>query len=101
LRRSKEVSANKTRATLIGSSAVLMWATLALFTTPTGEVPPFQLIAMAFGIAFTLSLIKWQISGDGVRHHFKLATPVWAIGVEGLFGYHFLYFMALRTGPTI
>ena len=78
-----------------------MWATLALFTTLTAEVPPFQLITMAFGIAFTLSLIKWQISGDGVRHHFKLATPVWAIGVEGLFGYHFLYFMALRNAPPV
>ena len=32
------------RATLVGGSAVLMWATLALLTTLTGTVPPFQLV---------------------------------------------------------
>jgi len=78
-----------------------MWATLALLTALTGDVPPFQLVAMALGIAFILSLIKWQISGEGISHHFKLAAPVWAVGVGGLFGYHFLYFMALRNAPPI
>src|SRR3546814_9564623 len=42
-------------ATLIGGTAVLMWGALALLTTWTGRVPPFQLLALAFGIAFALS----------------------------------------------
>ena len=37
-------------ATLIGFSAVLMWALLALFTAASGTVPPFQLSAMCFAI---------------------------------------------------
>ncbi len=89
------------RATLIGASAVLMWATLALLTTLTGAVPPFQLVAMAFSVAFALSLVKWLLAGDGVVRHLKLAPPVWGLGVGGLFGYHFFYFMALRHAPPI
>jgi drug/metabolite transporter (DMT)-like permease len=89
------------RATLIGASAVLMWATLALLTTLTGAVPPFQLVAMAFCIAFILSLFKWMIAGGGIVRHLKLPLMVWALGVGGLFGYHFFYFMALRNAPPI
>jgi drug/metabolite transporter (DMT)-like permease len=78
-----------------------MWATLALLTTLSGAVPPFQLIAMAFSVAFTLSLVKWLLAGGGIVRHLKLALPVWALGVGGLFGYHFFYFMALRNAPPI
>lgn len=92
---------NRSRATLIGASAVLMWSTLALFTTLTGKVPPFQLVAMAFSVAFILSLIKWQFSQDGIVRHLRLPLPVWALGVGGLFGYHFFYFMALRNAPPV
>ncbi|MDP6109734.1 MAG: EamA family transporter [Rhodospirillales bacterium] len=96
-----EFSNNRTRATLIGSSAVLMWATLALLTTLTGDVPPFQLTAMAFSIAFTLSVVKWRLSGESITRHLTLPLPVWALGVGGLFGYHFFYFMALRNAPPV
>ena len=44
---------------MIGASAVLMWATLALLTTLSGDVPPFQLVAMSFSIALSLALVKW------------------------------------------
>ncbi len=86
---------------MIGSSAVLMWATLALLTTQTGEVPPFQLVAMAFSIAFGLSMLKWHLSGESIARHLMLPLPVWALGVGGLFGYHFFYFMALRNAPPV
>lgn len=90
-----------TRATLIGASAVLLWSTLALLTTLSGSVPPFQLIAMAFSVAFALSLVKWLLAGQGITRHLKLALPVWGLGVGGLFGYHFFYFFALRNAPPI
>ena len=38
------------RATLIGFSAVVMWALLALLTDASGAVPPFLLSALAFSI---------------------------------------------------
>ena len=36
----------KMRATLIGFTAILMWALLALFTAASGKMPPFQLSAV-------------------------------------------------------
>ena len=56
---------------------------------------------MAFSVAFILSLIKWQFSQDGIVRHLRLPLPVWALGVGGLFGYHFFYFMALRNAPPV
>ena len=38
------IEQHRLRATLIGFIAVLLWATLALFTTATGRVPPFLLL---------------------------------------------------------
>ncbi len=93
--------ATSIRATMIGATAVLLWSTLALLTTLTGAVPPFQLTAMAFTVAFLVSLIGWMASGKGVVHHLRQPPIVWAIGVGGLFGYHFFYFMALRNAPPV
>mgnify|MGYP002630009473 CR=1 FL=1 len=89
------------RATLIGASAVVMWATLALLTTLSGKVPPFQLIALAFSCAFSIALAKWLWTGEAVLAKLKMPLRVWALGVCGLFGYHFFYFMALRNAPPI
>ena len=87
------------RATAIGGMAVLIWSTLALFTTATGAIPPFQLVAMAFAIAFGLALAKWLALGQGVRAQLRWPAKVWLVGIGGLFGYHALYFLALKTAP--
>ncbi|MCF8479237.1 MAG: EamA family transporter [Rhodospirillum sp.] len=89
------------RATLIGSTAVLMWGMLALFTTWTGKVPPFQLTAMSFAVAFLLMAAKWIIKGERARDHLRQPAAAWVLGVLGLFGYHFFYFMALRNAPPV
>ncbi len=89
------------RATAIGAAAVLMWATIALFTTLSGAVPPFQLVAMSFAIAFVLALVKWVARGEAILGHFRQPLRVWALGVGGLFGFHFLYFLALRNAPQV
>ncbi|MEB3212249.1 MAG: EamA family transporter [Leptolyngbyaceae bacterium] len=89
------------RATLIGFTAILMWATLALLTDLSGEVPPFQLTAMSFAIAFCIGLVLWLRQGGSILTHLMLPWPVWMLGIAGLFGYHFFYFMALRNAPVI
>jgi drug/metabolite transporter (DMT)-like permease len=88
-------------ATFIGSTAVLMWATLALFTTMTGKIPPFQLTAMTFSVAFVLSSIKWAFSGKSALLALRQPWPVWAFGIGGLFGYHLFYFLALKNAPPV
>lgn len=94
-------AAGELRATLIGFSAVVMWGALALFTTWTGTIPPFQLVAMSFTVAFGLALAKWLLRGERPLVHARHPAPVWLFGVGGLFGYHFFYFMALRNAPAV
>ncbi|KXF79264.1 hypothetical protein ATN84_05980 [Paramesorhizobium deserti] len=87
-------------ATLIGFSAVVMWALLALFTDASGKVPPFQLTAMTFTIGTSLGLVSW-LWRPGAARHLKQPPTVWLLGTLGLFGYHFLYFTALRHAPAV
>jgi drug/metabolite transporter (DMT)-like permease len=87
--------------TLVGATAILMWATLAALTTLSGGIPPFQLLAMSFSLAFLIGLWLWRREGGSVRRHFRLPASVWALGLYGLFGYHFAYFMALRNAPPV
>ncbi|MGN6468416.1 MAG: aromatic amino acid exporter YddG [Rhizobiaceae bacterium] len=87
------------RATLIGFSAVVMWALLALLTAASGEVPPFQLAAMAFAIGTMLGLAARVVSPPAKAE--RNPAKVWLIGIAGLFGYHFFYFTALRNAPAV
>jgi drug/metabolite transporter (DMT)-like permease len=87
--------------TLVGATAILMWATLAALTTLSGRIPPFQLLAMSFTLAFLIGLWLWRREGGSIGGHFKLPASIWALGLYGLFGYHFAYFMALRNAPPV
>ncbi|MEM6424204.1 MAG: EamA family transporter [Cyanobacteria bacterium P01_H01_bin.119] len=89
------------RATLVGFTAVLMWATLALLTALSGAVPPFQLTAMAFTVAFMLGVAIWCGQGGEPLRYLRLPKTVWALGVAGLFGYHLFYFIALQNAPAV
>jgi drug/metabolite transporter (DMT)-like permease len=87
-------------ATACGLGAILLWALLALFTANTESIPPFQLTAMTFFIAFLGAIAKWLIKGQSIRKLFQIPLPLWIIGVCGLFGYHFFYFLALKNAPA-
>ena len=89
------------RATAIGGLAVLMWATLALLTTVAGAIPPFQLVAMSFAIGGTLGALWCVLSGRGLARHLRQPSAIWLLGVGGLFGFHLLYFVALRLAPPV
>jgi drug/metabolite transporter (DMT)-like permease len=76
-----------------------MWSLLALFTAASGQVPPFQLAAMTFAIGGAIG-IGWIAAGSRWSE-LQQPWPVWALGVTGLFGYHALYFTALRNAPPV
>ena len=84
-----------------GLIAITLWSTLALFTISTGAIPPFQLTFMTFSIAFVIGLIAWIVRGADARMFTHLPKRVWLIGVYGLFGYHFFYFLALKSAPAL
>ncbi|MGE5398018.1 MAG: DMT family transporter [Chitinophagales bacterium] len=88
------------KATLLGFGAIIMWGMLALLTSFCGNIPPFQLAAMTFFIAFLIGVVAFIRSE---RNYSRLKQPisVWIIGVLGLFGYHAIYFMAMKNAPSI
>ena len=89
---------SRNKATLIGFTAVLMWALLALLTIGSAPVPPFLLNAICFAIGGIIGLIWTARQGFGVLR--GISWKVYAFGTLGLFGYHFLYFTAFRVAPT-
>lgn len=89
----------KPRATAIGFVAVLLWALLALFTVGTSPTPPLLLNTICFAIGGSLGLI-WTGSTGGFQRLKGVSWKVYAFGTIGLFGYHALYFSALRLAPA-
>lgn len=87
------------RATAVGFLAVLLWALLALFTVRAAATPPFQLSALAFAVGAGVGFADMARRGVSPWALLRQPWPVWAVGVGGLFGYHFLYFTALRNAP--
>jgi drug/metabolite transporter (DMT)-like permease len=85
-------------ATTIGLIAILLWSMLALFTAATGTIPPFQLNAMTFLVGGLVGVVSWIVRPQGLRA-LRQKPVVWALGIGGLFGYHALYFAALRWAP--
>ncbi|MEM6888396.1 MAG: EamA family transporter [Pseudomonadota bacterium] len=89
----------RARATTIGFVAVLLWALLALFTVWSAPVPPLLLNSMCFAIGGTCGLAYTALTtGLGVLR--KVPLAVYLFGTLGLFGYHALYFSALRLAPA-
>ncbi|NKN37046.1 EamA family transporter [Agrobacterium sp. a22-2] len=90
----------KLQATLIGFTAIVMWSFLALFTAASGKMPPFQLSAVAFAIGSLPGLVTFALRPERLAL-LKQPAKVWIVGIAGLFGYHFLYFTALRNAPAV
>lgn len=62
------------------------------------DVPPFQTTAITFGLGGGLLLLIALARG---RAHALHTTPAaFGLGLYGLFGYHALYFAALRLAPA-
>jgi drug/metabolite transporter (DMT)-like permease len=90
----------KTKATLIGFTAILMWSFLALMTAASGTMPPFQLSAITFAIGSLPGILLFAMRPARLKE-LRQPPKVWLAGVGGLFGYHFLYFTALRNAPAV
>jgi drug/metabolite transporter (DMT)-like permease len=73
--------------------AIAVWASLATLGVALKHVPPFLLTGLALVIG---SIPAWPL----VRQ-WRVPPRTLALGIYGLFGYHFLLFMALRTAPAV
>ncbi len=85
------------RANLFALGAIALWVSLAALGVALKHVPPFLLTGIALLIG---SLVALPLSGFNWRV-WRLPWTTVALGVYGLFGYHFLLFMALRDAPPV
>ena len=56
---------------------------------------------MSFATGFAVIALKWKLTGQNAIALFKQPSATWALTLCGLFGYHFFYFLALRTAPVL
>ena len=84
-------------STLCALGAIALWATLASLGVLLGQVPPFLLTGIALLIGSTLALPRVLHT----PHLWRVPARTLALGVYGLFGFHFLLFIALRHAPAV
>ena len=84
-------------ANLLALGAIALWASLAALGVSLSHVPPFLLTGIALLIG---SLIALPLSGWDWRQ-WRVPASTLAVGVYGLFGFHFLLFIALRNAPPV
>ena len=84
-------------ALLLALGAIVLWGTLAPLGVSLQHVPPFLLtgLGLLVGSVIGLPLSGWNLST------WKVPMPTLALGVYGLFGFHFLLFIALRHAPPV
>ena len=81
------------RANLYALGAIALWAGLASLGLELRHLPPFLLTGIAL---MTGSIPAWPL----VRQ-WRVPPATLALGVYGLFGFHFLLFIALRLAPPV
>ncbi len=88
-------------ATLTGLLAILLWATLAPLTVLASGVPPMQLVAMSFTVGALIGLAYLAVRPAARVEIRKVTLPAALIGVAGLLGFHFFYFLSLSLAPPL
>ena len=85
------------QANLYALGAIALWASLAALGVSLTHIPPFLLTGVALIIG---SVPAWPfVLRDPAQWRVPLRTL--ALGVYGLFAYHFLLFIALRHAPPV
>jgi drug/metabolite transporter (DMT)-like permease len=74
--------------------SILLWSTVAWLSLKLAHIPPFLLVGIC--------LLVGALCGAARLRDWRAATPrLMALGVYGLFGFHFFLFTALRHAPPI
>ena len=84
-------------APLLALGAIGLWATLATLGVLLSHVPPFLLtgLALLIGSMAALPLSRFDFG------QWRIPPATLALGIYGLFGYHFLLFTAFRHAPPV
>ncbi|TXH91217.1 MAG: DMT family transporter [Rhodoferax sp.] len=85
------------KSRLLALSAITLWGSLAAMSVSLRHVPPFLLTGLCLLVGSPIGL---ALSGFRLQA-WRIPARTLALGVYGLFGYHFLLFMALRHAPPV
>jgi drug/metabolite transporter (DMT)-like permease len=85
------------KADLLALAAIALWGTLAPLGVKLTHLPPFLLtgLGLLVGSLIALAAVAFRLS------EWRVPLPTLLVGIYGLFGFHFLLFMALRTAPAV
>ena len=80
-------------ALILSLATILVWSTGTLFSAGVSHLPPFLSAGVTLCIGGLVGLAR-------VRE-WKVPPATFALGVGGIFGYHALFFTALRHAPAV
>ena len=85
------------KADVLALAAIALWGALAPLGVQLAHIPPFMLtgIGLLVGSVIALPLARFRLA------RWKVPLATLAVGIYGLFGFHFLLFMALRHAPAV
>ena len=84
-------------ANLLALGAIVLWASLAALGVSLSHVPPFLLTGLALLVG---SLVALPLSRFDFRQ-WRVPLSTLGLCIYGLFGFHFLLFIALRHAPPV
>jgi drug/metabolite transporter (DMT)-like permease len=89
------------QANVLALAAIALWASVATLGVKLSHLPPFLLTGVALLVGSVLALpLAWR-QGRLDLSVWKMSWQALALGIYGLFGFHFLLFMALRLAPPV
>ena len=85
------------KANLLALAAIALWGALAPLGVKLAHIPPFLLtgLGLLVGSVIALPLARFRLA------RWRVPLPTLVVGIYGLFGFHFLLFMALRHAPAV
>lgn len=92
---------DNTKGNILGLITILLWSSLALFTVYSGKIPAFLLLTISFSVASIIGLLMLKKQKRAISELFRVPLKAYFIGVIGLFGYHFFYFLAIKNAPAV
>ncbi len=97
----KGASARKAKATVIGALAIPIWSVLPVLTVLAGNTPPLELVALTFTLGALVGIAFLAVSANARRELRCIGLMPVLVGIAGLFGFHFAYFLALQNAPAV
>jgi drug/metabolite transporter (DMT)-like permease len=84
------------KSDLLALSTIMLWGSLAALSVSLSDVPPLLMtgLGLLVGSLISLPLSKFRLAS------WRVPLGTLAVGVYGLFGFHFFLFAALKIAPS-